>query len=312
MKEIIKKIYKTIKKPEKILFFLNNIGFHFIDDEKYLKLLYKDKFGKALNLEKPITFNEKLQWLKINDRKDIYTTMVDKYEVKKYVANIIGEEYIIPTLGIYNSFDEIDFNELPNKFVLKCTHDSGSTIICKNKSEFDIKKAEEKINRALKQNYYYGGREWPYKNVKPRIIIEQYMVDESGVELKDYKIFNFNGISKIIQVDFGRFKEHKRNFYDINWNYIKELSIQYPTDQNTIIKKPENLEKMIELAQKLSQDIPHLRTDFYSINGKIYFGELTFYHGSGFEKIIPEEWNRKLGDMLIIPEIENEKGKNEK
>ena len=282
------------------LIYLDRKRFITLPDKIYLKLLFKERTNNKLNLKKPLSFNEKLQWLKLNNRKDIYTKMVDKYEVKKYVSKIIGEEYIIPTLGIYDSFDEINFNKLPNQFVIKCTHDSGSTIICKDKSEFNIEKAKKKINKALKQNYYYGSREWPYKNVKPRIIIEQYMVDESGIELKDYKIFNFNGISRLIQVDFGRFKEHKRNFYDINWNYIKELSIQYPTDQNTIIKKPENLEKMIELAQKLSQDIPHLRTDFYSINGKIYFGELTFYHGSGFEKFEPEDWNYKLGKWIDL------------
>ena len=198
---------------------------------------------------------------------------------------------------------EINFEKLPKKFVIKCTHDSGSTIVCKDKDKFDIKKAKKKINKALKFNYYYSGREWPYKNIKPRIIIEKYMVDESETELKDYKIFNFNGVSKIIQVDFGRFKEHKRNLYDTNWNYIKELSIQYPTDPNTIIKRPENLEKMIELAQRLSQGIPHIRTDFYSINGKIYFGELTFYHGSGYEKFNPETWNKKLGDWIDLSNV---------
>ena len=280
----------------KCLLYLDRKKIVILPDKLYLKQI----LGKKLNLKEPKTFNEKIQWLKLNDRKNQYTTMVDKYEVKEYVANIIGEEYIIPTLGIYSSFDEINFNELPNSFVLKCTHDSGSTIICKDKSEFNIEKAKEKINKALKQNYYYGAREWPYKNVKPRIIIEKYMVDESGIELKDYKIFNFDGISRLIQVDFGRFKDHKRNFYDINWNYIKELSIQYPTDPNRIIKKPENLEKMIELAQKLSQGIPHLRTDFYSINEKIYFGELTFYHGAGFEKINPENWNYELGKMINL------------
>ena len=297
------KLLKYIMNPFFILLKLDNCRVINLKDEMYLQLQYQKILGKKMNLKQPKTFNEKLQWLKLYDRNSEYTKMVDKYEVKKYVANIIGEEYIIPTLGIYDSVEKIDFEKLPNKFVIKCTHDSGSTIICKDKNVFDVEKAKKEINRALKVNYYYFGREWPYKNVKPRIIIEKYMVDESGTELKDYKIFNFNGISKIIQVDFGRFKEHKRNLYDTNWNYIKELSIQYPTDPNTIIKKPENLEKMIELAQRLSQGIPHLRTDFYSINEKIYFGELTFYHGSGFEKFNTETWNKKLGDWIDLSNV---------
>lgn len=299
----LKKLYNCVRNPKMILYYLDHKGLHILNDEEYIKLMYKEKFGKYPNLEKPEIFNEKLQWLKLYDRDPEYTKMVDKYEVKKYVASIIGEEYIIPTLGIYDKFDDIDFEKLPNKFVIKCTHDSGSTIICKDKNVFNVEKAKKEINRALKVNYYYFGREWPYKNVKPRIIIEKYMVDESGTELKDYKIFNFNGISKMIQVDFGRFKEHKRNLYDTNWNYIKELSIQYPNDSNTIIKKPENLEMMIKLAQRLSQGIPHLRTDFYSINGKIYFGELTFYHGSGLEKFNPETWNRKFGDWIDLNNV---------
>ena len=297
------KLLKYIMNPFFILLKLDNCRVINLKDEMYLQLQYQKILGKKMNLKQPKTFNEKLQWLKLYDRNSEYTKMVDKYEVKKYVANIIGEEYIIPTLGIYDSVEKIDFEKLPNKFVIKCTHDSGSTIICKDKNVFDVEKAKKEINRALKVNYYYFGREWPYKNVKPRIIIEKYMVDESETELKDYKIFNFNGVSKIIQVDFGRFKEHKRNLYDTNWNYIKELSIQYPTDPNTIIKKPENLEKMIELAQRLSQGIPHLRTDFYSINEKIYFGELTFYHGSGFEKFNTETWNKKLGDWIDLSNV---------
>lgn len=307
----MKKIRSYIMNPQYIIMGLHRKKIIRVSDKFYVKCSYKEKFDKKLNLKNPQTFNEKLQWLKLYDRKPEYTKMVDKYEAKKYVSDIIGEEYIIPTLGIYDSFDEINFNELPNKFVMKCTHDSGSTIICKNKNEFNIKKAKKKINRALKKNYYYMAKEWPYKKVKPRIIIEQYMVDESGTELKDYKIFNFDGISKIIQVDFGRFKEHKRNFYDVNWNYIEELSIQYPNDSNIIIKKPQNLEIMLDFAKKLSKNIPYLRTDFYSINEKIYFGELTFYHGAGFEKINPEEWDYKLGEMLVLPKKER-KGKNEK
>ena len=274
--------------------------FNFLNDYTFLKMKYRVVVGKKLDLKNPKTFNEKLQWLKLYDRKPIYTTMADKYEVKKYVASIIGEEYIIPTIGIYNHFDEIDFDKLPNQFVIKCTHDSGGVVIVKDKKELNIEKAKKKIEKCLKRNYFYSGREWPYKNIKPRIIIEKYMVDESQKELKDYKIFNFNGKAKIIEVDFDRFIEHKRNLYDTDWNYIEAI-IQYPTDKNVKIDKPKSLNKMLELAEKLSKDIPHVRTDFYSINDKIYFGELTFYHESGYGKFVPEEFGEELGSWIKLP-----------
>ena len=272
-----------------------------IPDTIFLKILFKKKLGYPLNLKNPKTFNEKLQWLKLHDRNPLYTIMVDKYEVKKYVANIIGEEYIIPTLGVWDRFDDIDFDSLPNQFVLKCTHDSGGVIICKNKELFDINQARKKINASLSQNFYYVGREWPYKNVKPRIIAEKYMVDESGVELKDYKVFNFSGEPKLIQVDYNRFTGHKRNLYDINWKYI-EAEINYPTDPNYVIPQPEELEQMLCLAQKLSEGIIHVRTDFYSINKKLYFGELTFYHASGFAKFKPESLEFEMGKWIKLRE----------
>ena len=178
-----------------IRFLSNKNSINWIPDSIVLKCIYRSELNKKLNLNNPKTFNEKLQWLKLYDRKDIYTTMVDKYEAKKYVAGIIGEEYIIPTIGIYNSFDEIDFDKLPKRFVMKCTHDSGGIIICKDKSNFNKVLAKKKIEKSLKKNYYYGGREWPYKNVKPRIIIEEYMEDKKHHELRDYKIFCFNKIN---------------------------------------------------------------------------------------------------------------------
>lgn len=280
--------------------YLSKIGiFNSMPDEEYLKRRYKLTFNKELDLENPQTFNEKLQWLKLNDRKPEYTIMVDKYAVKKYVADKIGEQYIIPTLGVWDSFDEIDFNCLPNQFVLKCTHDSGGLVICRDKSKLDIKSARKKINKCLKRNFFYGGREWPYKNVKPRIIAEKYMTDESGIELKDYKVFNFGGTPEIIEVDFGRFKEHKRNLYDTDWQYI-EAAIQYPTASDVKIDRPQQLEQMLKLAKILSKDIPFVRTDFYSIEDRLYFGELTFFHGSGFEKITPKRYEKLLGEKINI------------
>lgn len=297
----MKKIIKYIKHPSKFLVWLCSKNFFwFLNDYTFLKMKYRLVVGKKLDLKKPKTFNEKLQWLKLYDRNPLYTTMVDKYEAKKYVASIIGEEYIIPTLGVYNHFDEIDFDKLPNQFVIKCTHDSGGLVIVKDKKNLNIKEAKKKIEKCLKRNFFYSGREWPYKNVKPRIIIEKYMVDESQKELKDYKVFNFDGKAKIIQVDFDRFIEHKRNLYDTDWKYI-EAVIQYPTDKNVKIDKPKSLNKMLELAEKLSKNIPHVRADFYSIDDKIYFGELTFYHESGFGKFNPEEFGEELGAWINLP-----------
>ena len=273
-----------------------------MSDEKYISLKYQQVRGKSLNLENPITFNEKIQYLKLHNRNPFYTKLVDKYEVRKFVTEVIGEEYLIPLLGMWNTFDEIDFSKLPNQFVLKCTHDSGGIVICKDKRKFNIKEAKRKIQKCMKTNYYYKGREWPYKDVKPRIIAEQYMIDESGTELKDYKVFNFNNVPKLIEVDFDRFIQHKRNIYDTKWNYLN-LCIEYPTDPNRKIEKPKNLEEMLSCAKKLSKDFPFLRTDFYNINGKIYFGEITLYHGSGLEKIVPEKYEKILGDWINLKDI---------
>jgi hypothetical protein len=273
---------------------------HFIPDKIYLKMLYRVMVKQKLDIRNPQTFNEKIQWLKLYDRKPEYTQMVDKFAVREYIANRIGEEYLIPLLGTWDSFNAIDFDELPNQFVLKCTHNSGGVIICKNKDNLNINDVHKKMKLWLKKNYYYTGREFSYKYIKPRIIAEQYMVDESGTDLKDYKIQCFNGEPKIIQVDFDRFtNEHKRNFYSPEWEY-QPFSLLYPTHPEIQIKKPESLILMLFLAEKLSQNIPYLRVDLYSIRQRIYFGELTFYHGSGYEKFDPPEWNRVFGDWLVL------------
>ncbi|MEX2512332.1 MAG: ATP-grasp fold amidoligase family protein [Cyclobacteriaceae bacterium] len=251
-------------------------------------------------LENPKTFSEKLQWLKLYDRNQEYTKMVDKYQVREYIKEQLGEEYLIPLIGVYDSFDEIDFENLPAKFVLKCTHDSGGLVICKDKSKLNIKKAKQKIKRSLQRNYYDPTREWPYKNVKPRLVCEKYMVDESGIELKDYKIFCFNGEPKVIQVDFDRFNGHKRNFYDTNWNYIA-VEYKYPTYSEKEFKKPEKLKDMVKFAKILSKGISFIRIDFYLINSKVYFGEITFYPESGFGKFIPESYNELLGTWMDLP-----------
>mgnify|MGYP000925372840 CR=1 FL=1 len=298
---MLKKIKKALKNPNLLLAYILNFKiFRILPDDVFLKIKFWLKMGKKLDLKNPKTFNEKLQWLKLYDRKPEYTPMVDKYQVRRYVADTIGEGHLIPLLGVYESFEQIDFKKLPSQFVLKCTHDSGGIILCKDKNKLNIKAARRKINKCLKRNFYYVGREWPYKNVKPRIICEKYMVDESGTELKDYKIFCFNGLPKIIQVDFDRFKAHKKNLYDTNWNYIP-VSYNYQTDPSIIIKKPGNLEDMLKFAKILARSYPFVRVDFYSIYNELYFGEITFYPASGFGKFTPEKYDYILGDWLKLP-----------
>ena len=272
----------------------------FLPDKIYIKKIYKEKTGKELNLKNPQTFNEKLQWLKLYDRKPKYTKMVDKYEAKEYVSKIIGKKYIIPTIGIYNSFDEIDFSKLPKQFVMKCTHDSGGIVICKDKDKLNIEEAKIKINNSLNNNYYWMWREWPYKKVKPRIIIEKYMEDKETKQLRDYKYFCFDGKAKLMFIATDRcIHKTKFNFYDMDFNLLP-FKQHYPNDKRKI-KKPKSFNKMKELAEKLSKGLPQIRVDFYEINGKVYFGELTFCHFAGIVPFEPEEWDYKLGELIKLP-----------
>lgn len=296
------KIIEYIKNPKKIWNFLVFRNIVPISDEEYLKMKYKFMFEKDLDLKNPKTFNEKLQWLKLNDRKPIYTTMVDKYEVKKYVANIIGREHIIPTIGIYNKFNDIDFNILPNKFVIKCTHDSGGLIICNDKEKLNINDARKKINNSLKNNYYKQGREWPYKNVKPRILIENHI----GENLTDYRIYCFNGKSKYIYMYISENKENNTNkpepsicnIYNTEWE-LQDFRQKSPISKK-IYEKPRKLNEMLELAENLAKDTTFLRVDFYIIDDMILFSELTFFPGGGFSKFNPNEMDLKLGEMLNL------------
>jgi len=273
-----------------------------VDDAEYVGRQYEYYAGYFMDWGNPCTFNEKIQWLKLHDRQDRYVQMVDKYEAKRYVAQAVGEKYTIPTLGVFQSFDEIEFEKLPNQFVLKCTHDSGSSVICIEKNRFDIDGAKRILEPALKKNYYWKHREWPYKNVKPRIIAEKYM-EESGGELKDYKFFCFDGKVELIQVDFDRFTGHKRNLYTTDWTYV-DASIKYPNNPEKKLARPQELEEMVRLSEKLSRGIPHVRIDLYYIDDQIYFGEFTFYHGGGYEKFIPRSLEYKLGDCIHLYKTE--------
>lgn len=268
-----------------------------MDDEKYLCRLFKAKMGYKLDLNNPVTYNEKLQWLKLHDRKPIYTTMVDKYEAKDYIANIVGKEYVVPTLGIWDRFDDIDFDKLPNQFVLKTTHDSGGVVLCKNKNEFDFARAKELLNKSLKKEYYFIFREWPYLGVKPRILAEQFLQENNDEGwLTDYKFFCFNGVPQIVYVSKDKAKDPKTDFFDMEYNHLPIMMQDPPSE--VLPHKPECFEQMKEMASKLSAGLPHLRVDFYYVDNKLYIGELTFYHCGGFALVKPAEWNRKLGEFI--------------
>lgn len=289
---------KLLKKTLYSKFILKLIS----SDEKFIKIKYKLEFDEELDLNHPITFNQKLQWLKLNDRKDIYTTMADKFEAKDYVAGKIGKEYIIPNLGVFESFDEIDFDKLPNTFVIKCTHDSGGLVICHDKNKLNISEAKKKIENSLKTNYYYHGREWPYKNIKPRIIVEKFMQDKKQKSMIDYKFFCFNGEPKILYISSG-LENHstaRMSFLDMDYKEISLKRKDYKK-MEVLPPKPKNFEKMKEFAALLSKDIPHLRVDFYEINDCLYFGELTFFTCSGLIPFEDESWDLELGKMLKIP-----------
>lgn len=267
-----------------------------------IKLRYLRKMGKWLDLDNPVTFNEKLQWLKAYDHNPLYTSIVDKQEVKKIIADKIGSEYIIPTLAVYERPEDIDWEKLPERFVLKCTHDSGGVVVCKEKDQLDRKKALKKLSKHYKRNYYYNKREWPYKNIKPRIIAEAYMEDRDGSgELKDYKFFCFDGVPKMLFVASDRHKktETKFDFFDMDFKHLPIINGHPNSDVPP--QKPASFEQMKKLAAELSAGFPHVRVDLYEIDGKIYFGEMTLYHYSGTVPFEPEIWDTTMGEWLKLP-----------
>ena len=272
-----------------------------IPDRAYIQMYYFAHFKKFCNLKNPKTYNEKLNWLKLHDKNPIYTRIVDKFEAKEYVKDIIGDQYIIPTLGVWDNFDDIDFDELLQQFVLKCTHDSEGLVIVKDKDKLDKEMAKNKIESALKQNFFYIGREWPYKNVKPRIIAEKYMEDHIDGELRDYKFFCFDGEPKAMFVASDRASDNvKFDYFDLNFNHL-DIKQKYPHAEQPL-RKPVTFEKMIELSKVLSKGFPHVRVDFYEVDGQLYFGELTFYHFSGFMPFEPNKWDKIFGDWIKLPQ----------
>lgn len=297
-----------MKKRERIKNFIFNSKLsHLLPDSLYLKLLYRYKIGHKLDLLNPLAYTEKLQWLKLYNRNDIYTSLVDKYDVREYVSKTIGEEFLIPLCGgPWNSFSEIDFGSLPNQFVLKTTHDSGGVYICKCKNKLDINEAKGVITNSQKHNFYWRYREWPYKNIKPRIIAEKYMVDESGYELKDYKFFIFHGSVKALFVATNRLAKTETcfDFFDKDFNHLP-IKNGHPNSSVTI-KKPDNYVKMVQIAERLGAVFPHVRVDLYNINGSIYFGEMTFYHFSGLTKFEPDNWDYIFGEWLDLTGVKKQ------
>ena len=303
MAKIINSI-DVIKRLKKVIWhFLSPMAVKLIrDDKTYIRIEWFFKMDYHLNIDHPSTLNEKIQWLKLYNRKPEYSRMVDKYEVKNYIHEILGEGYTIKTIGVWDSAYDIPWAQLPNQFVLKCTHDSHGLVICKDKNQLDINVAINRLQNSLDTNYYLQHREWPYKNVKPRIICEEYKEDPLTKELSDYKFYMFNGSFKLLNITTGRNKgDLQINFFNdrlepinMEWGYKSSLSIP---------EMPKSLSRMKQIASVLSRDIPFLRVDFYEIDSNPIIGELTFFDGSGYDQIEPFEMDLKLGQMLNINDI---------
>ena len=271
-----------------------------LPDKFYLQLKWRICMGYRLDLKNPKTYNEKLQWLKLYDRNPLYTQLVDKYAVKEYVSEKIGANHVIPTLGVWDKVEDIEWEKLPNQFVLKCTHDSGGLVICKDKKELDMKQASKILSVSLSYDYYKAGREWPYKNVPRKIIAEKYMIDHHLGELRDYKFFCFNGQVRFFKIDYDRFVNHHANYYDCEGNFLDFGELNYNRDSKRKLEIPETLKDMITFAEILSNNIPFVRVDFYDVDGNVYFGEMTFYPATGMGKIDPEEWDLRIGKWLNL------------
>ena len=274
-----------------------------LPDKAYIWLQYYHHTGRRLNLKNPQRYNEKLQWIKLYDHNPAYTDMVDKYKVKQLITDKIGAQYVIPLLGVWDNAEEIDFDSLPDRFVLKTNHDSKGVVICKNKRALATEEVKAFLNNRLKHDGYKYGREWPYKSIQRKIIAEQYVEDSNG-ELHDYKVMCFNGIPKLIQLHRGRFSNHHtQEFYNNNWER-QAFNQKGETMAETPIAPPSSLKEMLSLSAKLSEGIPHVRVDWYIVDGRLIFGELTFFDAAGYDEFVPDEMNEEIGswinlDMLV-------------
>ncbi len=297
------KIFKYFfDKNYRFLVNANHGLYNYMSDKKYLKRKFYAQNKVKLNLDNPLTFNDKLNWLKLYDRNDEYIKMVNKYTAKQWISDRIGDKYIIPTIGVWEKVSDINFDELPQQFVIKCTHASGANIICTNKSKLDIRKLKKKLNKWMRKNWFWYGREWPYLNCKHQIIVEKFMVDDNDntgdSATTDYKFFCFNGEPKVMYISKDKSHDPRTDFFDMNFNHLP-IVIKDP-NSDKLPEKPDQFEEMIELSKKLSVGFRHIRIDFYVFNSKIYVGELTFYHCSGFSIIKPYEWNVKMGEWISI------------
>ena len=302
MIEKIHKIKRKIIKFFEYRFLIDHYDTYILSDRSFIKRIYRIRMGKEINLRNPKTFTEKCNWLKLYDRRPEYTIMVDKYAARQYVSEKIGEHYLVPLLGVWDHAEDIDFSALPQKFVLKCNHNSDVTI-CTNKARLDIETVKNKLEIQLQDDYYKHKREWPYKNIKRKIICEKFMENSGDQELVDYKIFCFNGSPRFVMVNSNRFGEGgvKVDMYDMDWNHMDMQDGHYPM-AGDVFNKPDCFDEIVALSKKLSENIPFIRVDFNYWDNKLYFGELTFYHSAGLESFEPQKWDEVLGDWLVLPE----------
>ncbi len=290
-KESIKGIKRILGKNLIALFYRS---LFFLSDEAYIRLIYRLRMGKRLNLDNPVTFTEKLQWLKLNDHNPLYTKIADKLAVRDYIKERVGEEHVVPVLGVYSSFDEIDFSSLPSRFVLKTTHDSGSWVICSDKSSFDYSSARKILTRSLKRNYYRTTREWQYRDIEPKIVAEEFL----GERIDDYKFFCFNGEPKFMYIEKETEEHPSQAIFDMEF-----CRLPFSMDDDVSLsafEKPVFFDEMKRIAGVLSSGIPFIRVDMYYIGGRILVGELTFYHYGGYIPFNPPEWDRTIGGYLKI------------
>lgn len=298
VRRFFRKTNTFVKRPRVLMVKLIQYFSPFLSDEIYLKLLFYWQVGYKLDLKNPQTFNEKLNWMKLYYQNPMLPVLCDKFEVKEYVGERIGLEHVVPNYGVWDNFDQIDFDKLPSAFVLKTTHDQGGVVVCTEKSNFEIEKARQKLNKHMRSNLYLKFRERPYRNVKPRIIAEQLLIGgESG--LRDYKFFCFNGEVKLMYIATERSKgKPKFDFYDVNFNHL-DIKQSYP-QSDKILERPENFDVMISLASKLSKGFPQVRVDFYDVNGQVFFGEFTFFHHGGVQAFHPVDWDYELGRYIDL------------
>lgn len=304
-------IHLLIHPSQMIIFLASNSLMNWLPDAIYLKLMYWANSGKKLNLKKPVAFTEKMQWLKLHDRQEKYIDYVDKIRVKEYVGRKIGQQFVLPTLGVWDSFDQIDFDSLPDRFVLKCNHDSGSIVKCKGKATFDFTEAEKKITRRLHTDAYNWGREWPYKQVKRKVFAEAYLTqNEESDELIDYKFYCFDGKPEYCQVITDRAKDERIDFFDMEWRHQPFVGLTPVIGNSThALTCPVNYSKMQEFATILSKGTPFCRIDFYEAEEKLYFGEITLYPAAGFGRFTPDEWDIILGEKIKLDNIQDKTAK---